>query len=244
MFYNSKKKGNLLIKNGVYVSDFNEDLINFFKIIQEAPVGFYSTFLNMFVLPYRSLENSDAQANFFYDVRANFNHNSGAFNTLQSARFFFLNKTCYGGLFRMNSSGFFNVPFGRRKNLSFLTEASLLEISKLIKNVNFSHESFSHNTEEYEKGDFFYFDPPYVKTTKTSYVNYLSSSFLDDDFFLLSNFCKKLDRSGCFFTLSNSTDHKVSTFAKNYKTLHYSTNSLKGYSMNQLLITNSPNKLN
>lgn len=237
-------KGTLQIKNSVYASDFNEDLINFFKTVQLMPAEFYSTFIKNFVLPYSSLKNDVDKSKFFYSVRADFNSNLGSLSVLQPARFLFLNKTCYAGLFRTNSAGRFNVPFGYRKNLKFLRESSLLNISKLIRKVHFSHKNFNPQTVNYEEGDFFYFDPPYVKTTETSFVNYLPSGFSDTSFFELLDFCKKLDDRSCFFILSNSVSPKVIDFAKNYKTLRYSTNSLKGYTMNQLLITNSQNLFN
>ena len=237
-------RGNLQIKNDIYVSDFNEDLINFFKTIQLTPAKFYSTFVKNFALPYNSLKNDVDKSNFFYLVISDFNSNLGSPGVTQSARFLFLNKACYGGLFRTNSAGRFNVPFGHRKNLKFLAELSLLNISELIRKVHFSHKIFNPQMINYEEGDFFYFDPSYVKMTETSFVNYLPGGFSDTGFFELLDFCKKVDDCGCFFTLSNSTNPKVINFAKNYKILQYSTNSLKGYTMNQLLITNSHNPLN
>jgi DNA adenine methylase len=138
---------------------------------------------------------------------------------------------------------FFNVPFGYRKKPRFLTELSLINISKLIRNVNFSHKAFDDQMINYERGDFFYLDPPYVKMKKTSFVNYLPSGFSNDDFIKLLNFCKELDDQDCFFTLSNSVNPKVFAFARDFKTLQHNTNSLRGYNMNQLLITNSCNKL-
>lgn len=204
---------------------------------------FYSIFIKNLVLRYNNLTNDDDKSNFFYDVRANFNLNLGSPSPIQSARFLFLNKTCYGGLFRSNSAGLFNVPFGNRKNPNFITEASLLRIHELIKDVHFSHEHFNQQIKEYEKGDFFYLDPPYEKLIKTSFVNYLPGGFSDDDFLELLNFCQKLNSHGCFFTLSNSTSPKILNFAKNYKTVQYNTNSLRGSSMSQLLITNSENNL-
>jgi DNA adenine methylase len=236
-------RGNLQIKNGVYVSDFNKDLINFFKIIQRAPNEFFYTFVRDLTLPYNSLENEGDKLRFFHDVRSNFNSNLGTSSVAQSSRFLFLNKTCYGGLFRTNSAGFFNVPFGYRKKPRFLTESSLINISKLIRNVNFSHKAFDDQMINYERGDFFYLDPPYVKMKKTSFVNYLPGGFSNDDFIKLLNFCKELDDQDCFFTISNSVSPKVFAFARDFKTLQHSTNSLRGYNMNQLLITNSCNKL-
>lgn len=194
-------------------------MINLYKTIQKKPSKLYSVFLKNFVIPYNNIKNSTEQSKFFYEVRNDFNQKLNEYSLVQCARFLFLNRTCYGGLFRTNSNGFFNVPFGFRKRPKFLTEQLLLNISMLIKNVQFKAEIFNSKNLEYEKGDFFYFDPPYVKMKKESFVNYSASGFSNDDFFSLTNFCKRLDYDNCFFSLSNSNNSIVLDFAKNYKTL-------------------------
>ena len=89
------------------MSDFNKDLINFFIVLQQTPIELCSIFTNSFVSLYNNLENDEAKKKFYYDVRSDFNLNLGVFNLEQSARFLFLNKTSFGGLFRVNSKGFF-----------------------------------------------------------------------------------------------------------------------------------------
>ena len=241
LFYvlQQQNKGNLKIKNGIYASDLNVDLINFFKVIQRMPTEFYYVFMSEFVLPYKKLENFEAKSQFFYQVRFEFNSNLGQFNLVQAARFLFLNKTGYGGLFRVNSKGFFNVPFGRKTNPKFLTEASLLKISELIADVKFTHGNFHEQMLNYEKNAFFFLDPPYVKLANSSFVGYQSTGFSNDDFFLLSNFCENLNDNGCFFTLTNSFNEITLNFAANHKSMQFSTNSFQGHCMRQLLITNA-----
>jgi DNA adenine methylase len=233
-------EGKIIIKNNVFASDFNKDLINFFKVLQRTPVELYYTFTNNFVSPYNK-KNSESKKNFYYDVKDDFNSNLGASNTEQSARFLFLNKTSFCGLFRVNSKGFFNVPFGYKVKLKPPRESLLLKTSELIKDVYFSHQKFNHQITP-QKGDFFYLDPPYAKVKKTSFVNYSSDGFSSNDCLLLVEFCRKLENQGCFFTLSNSVE--LSAFGKNYKTLQYGSNSLKGRRLNQLLITNTNKQLN
>jgi DNA adenine methylase len=172
---------------------------------------------------------------FYYEVRSDFNSNLGDPKIEQVARFLFLNKTCFCGLFRVNSKGFFNVPFGQKIKPKFPKESLMLKVSKLIKNVHFSHKKFNCQI-TLQKSDFFYFDPPYSKVKKTSFVGYSSGGFSNDDCLVLLEFCKKLENHNCFFTLSNST--QLDTFGKDYKTLRYNSNSIKGHRLDQLLITN------
>nr|AEI29473.1 DNA adenine methylase [Emiliania huxleyi]UPY84876.1 DNA adenine methylase [Emiliania huxleyi]UPY84979.1 DNA adenine methylase [Emiliania huxleyi] len=235
-----QSEGKITIKSNIFASDFNKDLINFFIVLQQTPIELCSIFTNSFVSLYNNLENDEAKKKFYYDVRSDFNLNLGVFNLEQSARFLFLNKTSFGGLFRVNSKGFFNVPFGHRKKPKFPKESLLLEVHKLIKNVHFSHQKFNHQI-ALQKGDFFYLDPPYAKVTKTSFVNYLPDGFSNNDCLLLLEFCKRLEKEACFFTLSNSVE--LFNFGENYKMLQYTSNSLKGQ-LDQLLITNTNEQLN
>lgn len=123
-----QSEGKITIKSNIFASDFNKDLINFFIVLQQTPTSLCSIFTNSFVSLYNNLENDEAKKKFYYDVRSDFNLNLGVFNLEQSARFLFLNKTSFGGLFRVNSKGFFNVPFGHRKKPKFPKESLLLEV--------------------------------------------------------------------------------------------------------------------
>jgi DNA adenine methylase len=197
-------------------------------------VELYTIFANNFVLPYNSLKSNQAKKVFYYKVRSDFNLNLGSPRVKQAARFLFLNKTSYGSLFRVNSKGFFNVPFGRRVKPAFPELGLLINASKLIVNVCFLFQKFDPMM-NLQNGDFIYLDPPYVRVTKNSFINYVSSGFSNEDSLLLLSFCEKLTDKGCFFTLSNSIE--VASFAKDYKTIRYYSQSIKG-KLEQLLITN------
>jgi len=90
-----------------------------------------------FILHYNNCKDLEAKKNFYNEVRASFNLNLGVYCIKQSARFLFLNKTSYAGMFRVNSKGFFNVPFGNRISPAFPSLMFLVNISKLIENVCF-----------------------------------------------------------------------------------------------------------
>jgi len=105
-------------------------------------MGLYVIFANEFVIPFNSLQNTEAKKNFYYKVRSDFNHNLGESSVKQEARFLFLNKTSYGGLFRVNSKGFYNVPFGYRVKPAFPNLNLLMNASKLVETVCFLHQKF------------------------------------------------------------------------------------------------------
>ncbi len=227
-------KNNITIRNNIIVSDLNEELINFFKALQQTPMALYTIFVKKFVLPYNGLENIKAKKSFYYEVRSAFNLSLGDPSVEQAARFLFLNKTSYGSLFRVNSVGFYNVPFGYRIKPAFPNLSSLMNASKLIERVYFVHKRFDPMM-NLQTGDFVYLDPPYIKVTNSSFVNYVSSGFSNEDSLFLLGFCEKLVEKGCFFTLSNSIE--IAPFTQNYKTIKYCSKSIKG-NLEQLLITN------
>jgi DNA adenine methylase len=202
-----KNRGNIIINKNLYASDSNKSLIELYKNVQQRPTELYKVFTEHFVLPFLSFSD-EKKVEFYYKIRLDFNMCLHKEDLFQSARFLFLNKTCFGGLFRTNLKGFFNVPYGFRKKPNFPLHDSLLSASKLIKDVHFYHQIFNFN-QTFEKGDFFYLDPPYMKVKKTSFVSYSSSGFSNDDFFKLIEFCTQLNNSGGFFSMSNSTNLKV-----------------------------------
>lgn len=90
-------------------------------------------------------------------------------NIERAARLIYLNKTCYNRLYRVNSKGQFNVPFGRYKNPRIVNEEAILKASKYLKSVSLKCISFEKIEKFVEKGDFIYFDPPYYPISKTAY---------------------------------------------------------------------------
>ena len=90
----------------------------------------------------------------------------------------YLNRCCYNGLYRVNSKGQFNVPFGKYKNPNFCDEENLLAVSKALENVKIVHGAFDICLDYAEKDDFIYFDPPYYPISKTSsFTSYTKENF-------------------------------------------------------------------
>jgi DNA adenine methylase len=117
--------------------------------------------------------------------------------------FIYLNKTCYNGLYRVNKSGFFNVPMGRYGDPKIVDAENLRQCSKFLMHTEIFQHGFSHIKPR--KGDFVYLDPPYHET----FSAYDGSGFGDKEHEELAIFCKRLDQDGVSFMLSNSDTHFI-----------------------------------
>lgn len=128
----------------------------------------------------------------------------------QAARLIFLNKTCYNGLYRENSKGEFNVPFGRYKNPTICDEERLRNASCALQGVELCAADFEKAVQSARAGDFIYFDPPYVPLTATSnFTSYNKYGFSHDDQVRLAQTFHRLDQRGCYVMLSNSSAQVV-----------------------------------
>lgn len=150
----------------------------------------------------------------FYRVRAEYNEQKDRFPyrryrrdawVLRAAEMIFLNKTCFNGLFRVNSKGGFNVPTGRYKNPTICPADRIRGASVLLKGVSLHNEDFEHCLDYCTNESLVYFDPPYRPITETSaFTSYTQGGFNDDDQRRLAKVCRELDRRGARFVLSNS----------------------------------------
>jgi len=190
----------------VFISDINEELINAYEVIKNNVEE-----LIKILKEYRKTHNKEI----YYNVRA---EDPKLLSPISRAgRFIYLNKTCFNGLYRVNSKGQFNVPIGSYKNPSIVIEKDLREISKLLKKVKIRVMSFEKITELAKKGDFCYFDPPYYPLKKgKSFTTYTKNNFLGKEQKQLSEVFKKLDKKGCKVMLSNSDTKFIRDLYKEY----------------------------
>lgn len=178
----------------VYLSDINEELIDTLNVIKEN--------VNELIVELKKLKNAHNKDN-FYKIRAKDPHKLSKVE--RASRFIYLNKTCFNGLYRVNSKGGFNVPIGSYKNPSICSGEELREISKLLKNAKIEKAPFHEAIKNAKKGDFVYFDPPYYPLNKTSsFTTYTKDNFLEKEQELLAQVFKELDKKGCKVMLSNS----------------------------------------
>jgi DNA adenine methylase len=128
----------------------------------------------------------------------------------RAARFIYLNKTCFNGLWRVNRSGRFNVPFGRYKNPRFADPASLITASHALRGVDIQHAPFEEALAKPAPGDFVYLDPPYDPVSPTaSFASYTAGGFGWEDQKRLAHACVVLNRRGVRFLLSNSATERI-----------------------------------
>jgi len=153
---------------------------------------------------------------YFYKIR-NLDRNPVKFNTLtdieKAARLIFLNKTCFNGLYRVNSRGFFNVPYGRYKNPIICENIVLRQISAYL-NTNeiiILNNDFEQAVLTANKKSFVYFDPPYHSPDKTNFTGYQANGFDDSEQERLCNVIKKMTKRGIKCLLSNSDTEYIRT---------------------------------
>lgn len=190
------------IKKAV-INDINPRLIKTYITIKERPTQLIEKLLFL-QEAYRRLTNEENRKEFYLSVRDRFN-TPNLCDTEQSANMIFLNRTCFNGLYRENSKGLFNVPFGRYANPTICDSELIMADSKLLQNVTILNGDFS-GTEKYREGyTIFYFDPPYRPMSATSSFNsYVKELFNDEEQNRLKNFFTLLSNEGCYVLLSNS----------------------------------------
>lgn len=122
-----------------------------------------------------------------------------------ASRFIFLNRTGFNGLYRVNKSGQFNVPFGRYNNPVICDEDNLRRVSDALQDVTITHQDYKNVLKTAKSGDFIYLDPPYYPINATSsFTSYTAEGFLEKEQAELRDTFVKLHEKGCFVMLSNS----------------------------------------
>ena len=195
----------------VVALDINAELILCYKMLQ-TNVEEVITELKKLRDQYPDHKEHEERKAFFYGVRDDWNASVGDVLSLKksdqikrTARTIFLNRTCFNGLFRVNSRGHFNVPIGGYKNPKILDEGNLRNVSKYIERVEFHHSDYRGAEEYLGKRTLVYFDPPYRPlTTSSSFTAYAKSGFNDENQVELAEFCRILHERSVSFMLSNS----------------------------------------
>lgn len=205
VFFNIKQK---FSPSQSFLFDINEDLINTFKLVRD-----HVEELIPLLREHRDKDNN----------REYFNKQREQFNTMKSglekaAIFIYLNKTCFNGLYRVNSEGKFNVPFGKYKKPAILQETKLRMASKLLQNSELLVANFAEAMKRAKENDFVYMDPPYFPLTKTaSFTSYQKDSFLEEEQRQLVKEFQQLDKRGCLLMLSNSDTQFIRELYEGYK---------------------------
>jgi DNA adenine methylase len=204
------------------INDINTDLITAYQTIKTKPKDLISV-LRDYEKAYHAIETEEARREFFMEQRSRFNK-KGHDDVENTGLFIFLNRTCFNGLYRVNSKGYFNVPFGKYGNPTICNEQVIWANNYALKNVELLNGDFEE-TFSYASGNtFFYFDPPYKPISVTASFNaYAKDVFNDAEQERLKCFCDKLTQEGHKFLLSNSDvrsgnpdDHYFDNLFSNY----------------------------
>ena len=198
-------------KNGqkCSISDLNSDLVLAYTTIRDRTDSLITSLKNH---EKNYQKNSES---YYYSIRES-NPRSAIEKT---SRLIFLNRTCFNGLYRVNSKGKFNVPLGKYSNPNIVNEENLHAVSHILQSsrVSIKCRDFEAVLSDAKKGDLVYFDPPYQPVSATAnFTSYTNKDFTYDDLTRLAELCLKLDSRGCKVLLSNSDSKEVADiFSKN-----------------------------
>ena len=187
----------------VIINDINEDLTTCYMMVKQSPDALVES-LKQIQKEYYSLQNEDARKQFFLLMRDEFN--TKQLNPIDNTTlFFFLNRTCFNGLYRVNKAGLFNVPFGRYETPTICDPSTIYSDSELLQNVEILTGDYQQTIAYANGNTLFYFDPPYRPLNNTSSFNdYAKEAFNDFAQRRLKEFCDRVEASGYKFMLSNS----------------------------------------
>ena len=184
----------LLSPRKVFLSDTNAELINVWKCLQDDVDA---------VLGHLEHHRARHSHDYYYTVRAQ--DADALAPAARAARLIYLNRTCFNGLYRVNSRGLFNVPVGRYKNPRIVDAENLRGVAEALRGATIKVAHFRDTLKVAKRGDFVYFDPPYDPVSETaSFTSYTEGSFGRKDQEELAQVYAELSRRGCKVMLSNS----------------------------------------
>lgn len=185
------------------INDINPDLIGCYRTVRDNVEELIDSLRNYEQL-YYALQNEVERKEFYLAARDRYNKKN--LDPIENTTlFFFLNRTCFNGLYRVNKKGLFNVPFGKYTNPTICDTDTLRIDSELLQRVELIRGDFEQTFDYAQGNTLFYFDPPYRPLSDTSSFNdYAKEAFNDDAQIRLKEFCDRINEAGFMFMLSNS----------------------------------------
>ena len=185
------------------INDINPDLATCYRTVRDTPEQLIESLMDI-ENAYLILETEDDRKDFFMAARKRYNEKN--LDPIENTTmFFFLNRTCFNGLYRVNKKGLFNVPFGKYANPTICDPVTIRRDSELLQRVEILNGDFEETFEHALGNTFFYFDPPYRPLSDTSSFNdYAKETFNDDAQIRLKKYCDRINKAGFHFMLSNS----------------------------------------
>lgn len=185
------------------INDINPDLAICYRTVRDTPEQLIESLMDI-ENAYLALETEDGRKDFFMASRYRYNEKN--LDPIENTtKFFFLNRTCFNGLYRVNKKGLFNVPFGKYANPTICDPETIRKDSELLQRVEILNSDFETTFEHARGNTLFYFDPPYRPLSDTSSFNdYAKEAFNDDAQVRLKEYCDHINEAGFHFMLSNS----------------------------------------
>ena len=215
------------------LSDANPHLIETYRAIRDHPVQ-VSRHLRRFA----TLDS----ATLYYQIRDDFNE--GRLSCARAARFIYLNRTCFNGIYRVNKRGDFNVPYGYKRSPIFPDRAHIHAISRALRGVTLKHADYSVSLREAKEGDFIYLDPPYPPLNGTSYfAHYTVSRFSLDQQRSLAVLVNAVSDRGSLVMMTNADHPLIRRLYRGFRvqpvevTRHVTCKAVK-HAVGELVITN------
>lgn len=217
------------------LGDANSELINCYSVIRRRP-----DLVARYVAQHTSAHNSQ----YYYRTRRSYNE--GGSETVQAARFIYLNATCFNGVFRVNRAGEFNVPIGSRRPPRFPTRLEFRRIASALRGVKLRNAFYYELMTEADADAFVYLDPPYPPLTETAnFTHYTLDRFTKNDQETLATHFDALSRSGAKILMTNADTAAIRHRYRRYRITPLEVTrwvSCKGerYSVGEVAITNYP----
>ncbi|MDO6820214.1 Dam family site-specific DNA-(adenine-N6)-methyltransferase [Zobellia sp. 1_MG-2023] len=189
VFFATKKNGNS------FLYDLNKELIDTYVEIRDN--------VDKLIMTLKKLKNSEEE---FYRIR-----NSKPIKShTKAARFIYLNKCSFNGIYRVNSKGLYNVPYGHRKNVDVVVEENLRNISRELQDVNISCVDFEMSLGKIKKNDLVFLDPPYtVAHENNGFIMYNQKLFAWQDQVRLRNFIEQVIKKEAYFIMTNASHSSI-----------------------------------
>jgi DNA adenine methylase len=198
----------------IFIGDINAELINSYKTIRD---DVHSLIIQLQIIQneYTPLETPERK-DYYYKKRERFNElkikGDNTDNLEKAALFIFLNKTCFNGLYRVNSKGIYNVPMGAYKKPLICDEKNLLNVSEALRNVIIHCGNYDDSISFINENTFVYLDPPYRPLTVTaSFTSYSENLFDDKAQIQLAKFVSRIDDIGARVIISNSDPKNINS---------------------------------
>lgn len=236
-FLDAVEKNTIDFHGFIHISDKNSLLIEMYRCIRDNP----DTLIQYFTTLKDEYMNTKNQKEYYYKQRNRFNTENMS-SSQKSALFIFINKTCFRGLYRLNSKNEFNVPFGNYSNPKFPKNEEIQKISDKLKKVYIYNCDFSEAFTRIKENDVVYIDPPYVPLHTTSFTAYTNDGFNEEHHKNLFKWCHSIYTIAKIIISNSDTElirnefHDYTIYTIDVKRAIHSKNP--GSSVNEVIITN------